>query len=130
MKLVTQMNNATLSLGIILGCTIISWILFILFGQLTVKKLRKNPEAKHELGMELVSGWDIINVAQSLALPITLIRKFKKTQMSFFYSDADLLIKHTSKFDRILAKVFYWTFTITGILILTWVCLVTTGLLK
>ncbi|WDD97403.1 hypothetical protein [Thalassomonas actiniarum] len=124
------MNNATLTLGIILCCTIISWILFILFGQLTVKKLIKNPETKHELGMELVSGRDIINVAQSLALPIALIRKFKRTQMSFFYSDADLLIKHTSKFDRILAKMFYWTFTITGILIVTWVCLVTTGLLE
>ncbi|WDE07202.1 hypothetical protein SG34_010080 [Thalassomonas viridans] len=124
------MSSATLSLGIILCCAIISWILFILFGQLTVRKLRKNPETKHELGIELVSGWDIINVAQSLALPITLIRRFRKTQISFFYSDADLLIKHTSKFDRILAKVFYWTFTMTGILILIWVCLVTIGILK
>ncbi|WP_281561172.1 hypothetical protein [Thalassomonas sp. RHCl1] len=80
--------------------------------------------------MELVSGWDIINVAQSIALPSYLIRKFRKTQMSFFYSDADLIIQHTSKFDRILARVFYWTFAITGILILVWLALMATGVLE
>jgi len=123
------MSYSTLIFVFILCCTIISWLLFVLFGQLTVKKLRKNPKTKHELGMELVSGWDIINIAQSLALPISLIRKFKNTQMSFFYSDTDLLIQHTSKFDRILAKMFYWTFTVTGILIFIWLGLVATGIL-
>ena len=104
-------------------------VLFVLFGQVTVRKLRKNPETKLELGMELVSGWDILNVAQSLALPIKLVRKFRTTPLSFMSSDPDLLIQHTSKFDRILACVFYWTYVMTGISLLLWACLVSLGIL-
>jgi len=43
----------------------VAWILFIIFGQVTVRKLRKNPETKHELGIEFASGWDIFNVASA-----------------------------------------------------------------
>jgi len=104
-------------------------ILFVLFGQITVRRLRKNPATKHELGTEFVSGWDILNVAQSLALPVNLNRKLKNTPLSFLHSNTDLLILHTSKFDRLLAKVFYYTYLITGISTLTWVGLVSTGIL-
>jgi len=43
--------------------TFIAGFLFVLFGQITVRKLRKNPATKNELGVEFLSGWDIINVA-------------------------------------------------------------------
>jgi len=46
-----------------------SAILYVVFGQVTVRKLIKNPETKHELGVEFVSGWDIVNVAQALSIP-------------------------------------------------------------
>ncbi len=46
-----------------IGC-----ILFVIFGLVTVRKLRKNPETKHALGIEFASGWDILNVAGALSL--------------------------------------------------------------
>jgi len=90
-------------------------ILYVLFGQVTVRKLRKNPETKTELGMEFVSGWDIINVAQALAIPKFLMHKFKNTSLSLLYADVDLLHKHTNAFDRLLGKVFYWLLMTSGL---------------
>jgi len=55
-----------------IGC-----ILFVIFGQVTVRKLRNNPETRHELGMEFASGWDITNVAQALSLPKFLQKRVK-----------------------------------------------------
>jgi len=93
---------------------LIAMILFVLFGQITVRKLRKNPNTKYDLGMEFVSGLDVINVAQALTLPRGIIRKFKKTPLSALYADADLLYKHTSRFDRILARLFFILFSLSG----------------
>ena len=102
-------------LGIAVFFMIIAAILYVLFGQITVRKLRKNPQTKHELGVEFVSGWDIINVAQALAMPKSIIRKFKKSQLSALYADADLLHKHTNKFDRVLGIIFYWLLMLSGL---------------
>jgi hypothetical protein len=124
------MDGSTLMLGFLLLGALLSMVLFVLFGQITVKKLRNNPLTKNELGVELVSGWDIINVAQSLSLPMSLINKFRKTRLSFLYSNVDLLIIHTNKFDRILAALFYWVLTVTGLSTILWACLDTLGLLN
>lgn len=123
------MSNSTLIFIFLVLGLLLTMILFVLFGQITVRKLRKNSETKQELGMEFVSGWDILNVAQSLALPISLVRKFRTTPLSFMSSDPDLLIQHTSKFDRILACAFFWTYITTGILLFLWACLVSLGVL-
>ena len=101
-------------LAIILVIMLIAMILFVLFGQITVRKLRKNPNTKYDLGMEFVSGLDVINVAQALTLPRAILRKFKKTPLSALYADADLLYKHTSRFDRILARLFFILFSLSG----------------
>ncbi|MCF6362697.1 MAG: hypothetical protein L3J88_05000 [Gammaproteobacteria bacterium] len=91
----------------------IAWILFVIFGQVTVRKLRKNPETKHELGIEFVSGWDILNVAQALTLPKSVAQKIRRNSMGF-EADPDLLYKHTTVFDRVLARVFYMLFAFSG----------------
>lgn len=52
----------------VVGC-VLSAILYVAFGQITVRKLRKNPKTKDALGLEYASGWDIINVAQVFAFP-------------------------------------------------------------
>ena len=65
-------------LGITSGFMLIGLILFIMFGQITVRKLRKYPETINALGTEFASGWDIINVAQALAIPKSWARKIKK----------------------------------------------------
>ncbi len=64
--------------------------------------MRKNPETKHELGFEYVSGWNIFNVAQALTLPKTIAQRIRKNAGTF-QADPDLLYKHTTVFDRVLA---------------------------
>ncbi len=95
-------------------------ILFVIFGQLTVRKLRKNPETKNELGIEFMSGWDIFNVAGALALPRWLNRKFKKSSLSAISANAELLEKHTNLFDKVLAVLFYvlWVVSVVSMLVL------------
>ncbi len=90
-------------------------ILFVAFGQITVRKLRKNSETTRELGIELLSGWDIINVAQALAMPSSITRKLKNTPLSAFYANADILRKHTNRFDWVLGSLFYWLFMLSGL---------------
>ncbi len=106
-----------------------SAILYVAFGQITVRKLRKNPATKNELGMEFVSGWDILNVAQALAMPIFLIHKLKNSKLSFLYANTELLRKHTNKFDRLLAFLFYWLLTSSGLFLAGWALLDVTGVL-
>jgi len=85
---------------------LIACILFVIFGQVTVRKLRKNPETKYELGIEFTSGWDILNVAQALSLPAVLEKRLKNRAL---HANTDLLYKHTTIFDRVLAQMFFWS---------------------
>lgn len=96
----------------------LSMILYVLFGQVTVRKLRKNPETKSCLGVEFASGWDVLNVAQALALPKFITEKLSKSEISFFYANTELLVKSTNKFDRSLAFIFYWLFTVSVVSLL------------
>ena len=89
-------------------------ILFVVFGQVTVRKLRKNSETKDKLGIEFTSGWDILNVAGALALPRWLNRKLRDSALSSLYANADILDKNTNTFDRILATLFYVLFVFSG----------------
>ena len=104
-------------LSVILAVAFISCILFVIFGQVTVRKLRKNPETKHALGIEFASGLDILNVAQALTLPKAVAQKIRRNSISMglgFAADPDLLYKHTTVFDRVLARVFYTLFALSG----------------
>ena len=90
-------------------------ILYVLFGQITVRKLRKNPEVKHALGLELVNGWDIINVAQAVSMPATFMKKLNKTPLAFAFANAEIIKKHTNKLDRVLGVLFYCLFMFSGL---------------
>ena len=102
-------------LGLAAFIGLLSLILFVIFGQITVRKLRKRPETKHELGIEFASGWDILNVAQALSLPVFLTRRFKKSRLAILVANTDILYKYTTKFDRVLARLFYSLYTISAI---------------
>lgn len=101
------MSLKTALFAIFLAIFFFSLILFVIFGQTTVRKLRKNPATKEELGFEFISGLDILNVAGALALPRWLNRKLRSTPLAGMYANAELLDKFTNKFDRILATIFY-----------------------
>jgi len=103
--------------SVIFAVMFISMILYVIFGQVTVRKLRKNPETKHELGIEFTSGWDITNVAQALSIPESLQKRLKNKA---FHANPEVLYKHTTVFDRVLARMFFWSwmFSAFGLIIL------------
>src|SRR5690554_7670856 len=59
---------------------LIACVLYVVFGQVTVRKLRKNSKTRDELGLQLVSGWDIINVAQALSFPESWSKKLRSEE--------------------------------------------------
>ncbi len=117
-------------LGFAFAICFIAMVFYVLFGQLTVRKLRKNAETREQLGIEFVSGWDIINVAQALSLPRSWIKKIESSSLSFLYSNAELLYKHTTVLDRVLARIFYTSLMISGLGSAVLLLLNTIGLLE
>ena len=93
-------------------------ILYVVFGQVTVRKLRKNQDTKNALGIEFASGWDIINAAQALAIPRAWSKKLENSPLSSFYAKSECLRENTTAFDRFLAIVFYWIFTCSGLMMI------------
>lgn len=94
---------------------LIACVLYVVFGQITVRKLRKNPKTKNDLGLEFASGWDIINVAQALAFPEKWSKKLESSSISFLYANAKLLRENTTRLDKFLGTVFYWTMISSGL---------------
>ncbi len=107
------MSSRAIFVSILIAFVFIVMVFFVLFGQVTVRKLRKNPKTKRALGLEFVSGWDILNVAQTLALPKSIAQKIKRRSMGA-EADPDLLYRYTTVFDRVLARMFYALFVLSG----------------
>ena len=103
------MSQFSFLLGISTGIIVLSTVFLLLFSWITVRKLKKNTETKKLLGFEFISGWNILNAAQALSLPRIITNKLKNSPGSFLYADADALYQHTNKFDKFLARLFYWT---------------------
>ncbi|MEJ2631893.1 MAG: hypothetical protein P8015_11875 [Acidihalobacter sp.] len=81
----THEDIATILFLFALASAIVTGVLFVIFGEVTVRKLRRNPETKDLLGMEFISGWDIQNVAVTLALPKSFMKRIDKGSTSFFW---------------------------------------------
>ncbi len=107
---------------------LLALILYVIFGQVTVRKLRKNPDTKNALGVEFASGWDIINVAQALSIPRAWSRKLEGSPLSALYANSEYLHKNTTRFDRLLDAIFYWLFTFSGLAMIVLVILDGLGL--
>ncbi|MEJ2631587.1 MAG: hypothetical protein P8011_02985 [Acidihalobacter sp.] len=101
-------DDITNLFGLSLLALFVAMILWVVFGQVTVRRLRKNVETKGQLGFEYISGGDIVNVAQTLAWPRRLARLSSKGKVSLL-PDVDLLYRHTTTLDRIIARLFYWS---------------------
>lgn len=109
----TELESLLFTVALVTG--FLTMNLYVIFGQVTVKKLRKNKDTKYALGIEFASGWDILNVAKTFALPKRVTKKWKNSRQSAFYANVDLLYQNTSKFDRALGAVFYWIYAFTGL---------------
>ena len=121
------MNLFSQLLGIAALFMLLALIFYVVFGQVTVKKLRKNPATRNVLGVEFASGWDIINVAQALAIPSSWSKKLENSPLSALYAKSDCLRQNTTRFDRVLAVIFYWTFTVSGLSMIVLVALNSLG---
>ena len=53
--------------GVWLVHFVVSGILFVVFGEVTVRRLRKDPATRRYLGFEFCSGWDIVNAGVALS---------------------------------------------------------------
>jgi hypothetical protein len=95
--------------AIILLVMVTDYILLVVLGQKTVRKLRKNPETKNALGIEfLLGGGDIVNVSFAFGIPRRLNRKVRKNKLGALFADADLLEKHMTRFDILLSKLVFF----------------------
>ncbi|WP_281555872.1 hypothetical protein [Thalassomonas sp. RHCl1] len=121
------MTDRAIIVAILILFAIVTGIFFVLFGQITVKKLRKNPKTKDVLGLEYMSGWDILNTAQALAMPRSWAKKLEKSPLSSIYANSTLLLKNTTKLDQVLAVIFYWLWVFTGLATILLVLLNTMG---
>ena len=88
---------------------LLTGVLFVLFGQVTVRRLRKNPATSRYLGFEFFPGWDIINAAVALSWSRRLKWRLDQGPLSDFHANTEVLYRHTSAGDRLLARVFYGT---------------------
>jgi hypothetical protein len=113
------MELITLLVGIMILMFLIIGPLFVIFGQVTVRKLRKNPETKYALGLEFYSGWDILNVVGALSRPAWISKRFKASKLSFLAADAEVLYKHTTLFDRIFARILWFFITLGWVFMMT-----------
>lgn len=87
-----------------LAVGIVHCLLWIAVGEVTVRKLRKNPETRRALGLEFMSGWDIANVSLALCRPRWIARSLAASPISWLCADQELLLRHTTRLDRVLAR--------------------------
>ena len=103
--------------------SLLACILFVIFGQVTVRRLRKKPETRDHLGLELASGWDILNVAQALAIPRSWSQRVQRSPLTSLNAKSEVILQHTTKFDKILGFIFFWSFASSGTLLILLVIL-------
>lgn len=108
------MDLETKLFGIVFIFMLLACITFVAFGQVTVRKLRKNPESRDSLGSEFASGWDILNVAGALCRPKWLSARLRRSSLSFLAADANVIHQHTNKLDRCLGRVFFFSYVATA----------------
>lgn len=106
---------------IALVSTMISGILFVVFGQVSVRKLRANPQTRKLLGFEFISGLDILGVSLLMSRPRIPDREYERVASKNPYSPSTELLHHMSRFDRLLAQVHYRTIIFTMVCLLFWI---------
>ncbi len=111
--------NLTLGLGAI-GSMMISGLLFVIFGQVTVRKLRKDPATRSLLGIEFLSGWDIVSASSALSRPDWLTWRLERGALRGLFADSQALKAHTTRLDRGLAQACYWGMRFAVAWIVVW----------
>jgi hypothetical protein len=106
---------------------LVAGILYIVLGQLTVRKLRRNPATRHCLGVEFPYSGEIGNVAQAFGWPGWLQQRAERGGLCFMVAHSRILRQHTTRLDRALARACFWSVMLSGTLVLTYCLIVRLG---
>ncbi len=105
-------------LAIAVTMAFIAWVLLLILGLSTMRKLKKNPRTKDQLGINLIWGWQTINVAQAITLPRSWMQKLRSRVDGSKFANHELLYIHTTMLDRVLLRFFFIVFSFSGISII------------
>ncbi|MDE2119896.1 MAG: hypothetical protein KGJ64_04325 [Betaproteobacteria bacterium] len=89
-------------------------ILYVVFGQVTVRRLRRNPATRDCLGVEFLHGGDIGNVAQALGWPRWLQERSERGSLGFMMARSQVIREHTTALDRALGRACFWAVMLAG----------------
>ena len=99
----------------ILMCSgLVTGILYVVFGQVTVRKLRKNPATRDCLGLEFTHGGDIGNVARALGWPRWMQERSERGALGFMLAKSQVIREHTTRLDRALGLACFWSVMLSG----------------
>lgn len=113
--------SLTLTLGLLaLASMIVNLVLFVVFGEVTVRRLRKLPDGPGRLGIEFISGGDIINASLALSRSSWLTRRLEASPAAGWVADTRWLREHTTRLDRALARAHFYTLWLTVTLACMW----------
>ncbi len=97
---------------------ILTVIFFIIVNLKIVRKLKKNPTTKNELGLSLVWGWGALTVSQALFFSKKRMTEMRSRSHGYMFANYELVHQHTSKLDKILAGIFTFFYLLSAISLL------------
>ncbi len=83
-----------------------TWILFFIINIKIVRKLRKNPVTKDELGFHLWWGWYALNISQALFFSKEWTNKRRNCSHGYMFANYDLVHQYTTRFEKVICKIF------------------------
>ena len=114
----TQSELQNIGFFVMMFSMLVAGSLFIAFGQITVRKLRRNPATRHHLGIDWVNGEDIAHVAQAFGMPRRLHARAERGALSCMVANSEVIRQHTTRLDRALGWMCYWSAMLCPVIVL------------
>ncbi len=102
---------------VVMFSVLMGWVLFFIINIKTVRRLRKNPITKDELGFHLFWGWYALNLSVALFASKKWMIKRRSHSDGYLFANPDLMRQYTTLFEKIICK----TLILLGIFILVFV---------
>jgi len=106
--------------GILFVNMILSFILYVIFGFTTVRRLKKQDEAKEKLG-EVIVASEGYNIMASLSYPEFFVKAIERGQEKKgirVIADKKTILENTNMFERCFARFIFWLFNISTMTLL------------
>ena len=99
---------------ITLWSMLVAGVMYLVFGQVTVRRLRKDPATRDCLGVEFMHGGDIGNVARALGWPRWMQERSERGALGFMLARSQVIRQHTTRLDRALGRACFWSVMLSG----------------